>query len=69
MMTGSPVKRMGQAETEKLRNMSLDMQGMVVGQNEAILKVVKAIQRDRVGLKDPQETDRHLYLPWTHRRG
>jgi ATP-dependent Clp protease ATP-binding subunit ClpC len=55
MMTGIPVKRMVQAESEKLRKMSEDMQGMVVGQNEAIQKVVKAIQRNRVGLKDPKK--------------
>lgn len=55
MMTGIPVKRMVQAETEKLRNMANDMKGMVVGQEEAISKVVKAIQRNRVGLKDPKK--------------
>jgi ATP-dependent Clp protease ATP-binding subunit ClpC len=55
MMTGIPVKRMVQAETEKLRNMSDDMQKMVIGQDEAILKVTKAIQRNRVGLKDPKK--------------
>ena len=55
MMTGIPVKRMVQAETDKLRRMSEDMRGMVVGQDEAIQKVVKAIQRNRVGLKDPKK--------------
>ena len=55
MMTGIPVKRMVQAETEKLRRMSEDMKDMVVGQDEAIQKVVKAIQRNRVGLKDPKK--------------
>jgi len=55
MMTGIPVKRMVQAETEKLRNMATDMKAMVVGQEEAISKVVKAIQRNRVGLKDPKK--------------
>lgn len=55
MMTGIPVKRMVQAETEKLRRMAEDMKGMVIGQDEAILKVVKAIQRNRVGLKDPKK--------------
>ncbi len=55
MMTGIPVKRMVQAETEKLRNMNVDMRAMVVGQDEAIQKVVKAIQRNRVGLKDPKK--------------
>ena len=55
MMTGIPVKRMVQAETEKLRNMADDMQKMVIGQDEAIKKVTKAIQRNRVGLKDPKK--------------
>ncbi len=55
MMTGIPVKRMVQAETEKLRRMADDMSNMVVGQSEAIAKVVKAIQRNRVGLKDPKK--------------
>jgi ATP-dependent Clp protease ATP-binding subunit ClpC len=55
MMTGIPVKRMVQAESEKLKNMSVDMGSMVVGQQEAIQKVVKAIQRNRVGLKDPRK--------------
>src|SRR5947207_687190 len=55
MMTGIPVKRMVQAESEKLRKMADDMKVMVVGQIEAIQKVVKAIQRNRVGLKDPKK--------------
>jgi ATP-dependent Clp protease ATP-binding subunit ClpC len=55
MMTGIPVKRMVQAESEKLRKMADDMKSMVVGQSEAIQKVVKAIQRNRVGLKDPKK--------------
>jgi len=55
MMTGIPVKRMVQAETDKLRRMATDLQGAVVGQSDAISKVVKAIQRNRVGLKDPKK--------------
>jgi len=55
MMTGIPVKRMVQEETDKLRKMGDDLAGAVVGQNEAITKVVKAIQRNRVGLKDPKK--------------
>ncbi len=55
MMTGIPVKRMVQAETEKLRRMADEMSEMVVGQSDAISKVVKAIQRNRVGLKDPKK--------------
>lgn len=55
MMTGIPVKRMVQEETDKLRRMGEDLKGAVVGQDEAISKVVKAIQRNRVGLKDPRK--------------
>ncbi len=55
MMTGIPVKRMVQEETDKLRKMGEDLKGAVVGQDEAISKVVKAIQRNRVGLKDPKK--------------
>ncbi len=55
MMTGIPVKRMVQAETEKLKKMSDEMKRVVIGQDDAIQKVVKAIQRNRVGLKDPKK--------------
>jgi ATP-dependent Clp protease ATP-binding subunit ClpC len=53
MMTGIPVKRVNQSESKKLVKMPEDLKGSVVGQNEAILKISKAIQRNRVGLKDP----------------
>jgi len=55
MMTGIPVKRMVEAENTKLRKMADEMRGMVIGQDDAISKVVKAIQRNRVGLKDPKK--------------
>jgi ATP-dependent Clp protease ATP-binding subunit ClpC len=55
MMTGIPVKRMVQAETDKLRRMGEELKGAVVGQEDGIKKVVKAIQRNRVGLKDPKK--------------
>ncbi len=55
MMTGIPVMRMVEAESNKLRRMDEDLRGAVVGQDEAIDKVVKAIQRNRVGLKDPRK--------------
>jgi len=48
MMTGIPVKRMVQAESDKLRKMNEEMKGMVIGPDEAISKVVKAIQLNRV---------------------
>lgn len=55
MMTGIPVKRVAQSENAKLVNMQNDLRGVVVGQDEAVMKVVKAIQRNRVGLKDPKK--------------
>ncbi|MCB9064168.1 MAG: ATP-dependent Clp protease ATP-binding subunit [Chitinophagales bacterium] len=55
MMTGIPVMRMVEAESKKLRRMGEDLKGAVIGQDEAIAKVVKAIQRNRVGLKDPRK--------------
>ncbi len=55
MMTGIPVMRMVEAESQKLRRMGEDLAGAVVGQEDAISKVVKAIQRNRVGLKDPKK--------------
>jgi ATP-dependent Clp protease ATP-binding subunit ClpC len=55
MMTGIPVMRMVEAESHKLRRMGEDLGGAVIGQEEAISKVVKAIQRNRVGLKDPKK--------------
>ncbi|NNF34302.1 MAG: ATP-dependent Clp protease ATP-binding subunit [Saprospiraceae bacterium] len=55
MMTGIPVRRVAQSESNKLVGMSNDLQQMVIGQNEAIVKITKAIQRNRVGLKDPKK--------------
>lgn len=55
MMTGIPVMRMVEAESEKLRRMDEDLKQEVVGQDEPVRKVVKAIQRNRVGLKDPKK--------------
>ncbi len=55
MMTGIPVKRIAQSESNKLLNMKQDLAKAVVGQDEAIDKITKAIQRNRVGLKDPKK--------------
>lgn len=53
MMTGVPVKRIAQTEGAKLLQMRDELAGSVVGQEEAIEKIVKAIHRNRAGLKDP----------------
>jgi len=55
MMTGIPVKRVAQSESKRLVNMNDDLQKVIIGQDEAIAKITKAIQRNRVGLKDPKK--------------
>ena len=55
MMTGVPVQRIAQNESDRLLNMEEDLSGSVIGQNEAIKKIVKAIRRNRAGLKDPNK--------------
>ena len=55
MMTGIPVQRIGQEENERLRNLGPNLRKQVVGQDDAIGKLVRAIQRSRIGLKDPQK--------------
>lgn len=55
MMTGIPVSSVAENESHKLLSMTTDLQGEVIGQDEAIMKVTKAIQRNRVGLKDPNK--------------
>jgi len=55
MMTGIPVNRVAQNETNKLAELPNLIKGRVIGQDEAVAKVVKAIQRNRIGLKDPNK--------------
>ncbi|MFN6946154.1 MAG: ATP-dependent Clp protease ATP-binding subunit [Cytophagaceae bacterium] len=55
MMTGIPVSRVAQNEGAKLLGMKEELQAKVIGQDEAIVKLSKAIQRTRVGLKDPKK--------------
>ena len=55
MMSGIPVQRIAQAEGLKLRQMKEVLQNKVIGQDEAVNKIVKAIQRNRIGLKDPSK--------------
>ena len=55
MMTGVPVQRIAEQETNKLIQMESELQSRVIGQDEAVTKIVKAIRRNRVGLKDPNK--------------
>lgn len=53
IMTGIPVQRMAEAEGVRLKNMAADLKKAVIGQDQAIEKMVKSIQRNRIGLKTP----------------
>ena len=55
MMTGIPLQKVSESETGKIMNLGNQIKGSVIGQDEAVAKVVKAIQRNRAGLKDPNK--------------
>jgi len=55
IMTGIPVNRVASQERKKLSSMTDNIKGKIIGQDEAVEKVVKAIRRNRVGLKDPNK--------------
>ena len=55
MMTGVPVQRIAQNEGNRLLHMEEELQKAIIGQDEAVKKVVKAIRRNRAGLKDPNK--------------
>lgn len=55
MMTGIPVQRIAEKESGKLAKMASEVKNQVIGQDEAVQKVVRAIQRNRAGLKDPNK--------------
>lgn len=55
MMTGIPVQRVGQTDSQRLLAMADELKGKIIGQDDAILKLAKAIRRTRAGLKDPKK--------------
>lgn len=55
MITGVPVKKIAKNEGERLLRMSEELQGVVIGQDESVIKISKAIRRNRAGLKDPNK--------------
>ncbi|UKN02304.1 ATP-dependent Clp protease ATP-binding subunit [Paracrocinitomix mangrovi] len=55
MMTGIPLQKVSESETGKIMHLGDTIKGKVIGQDEAVAKVVKAIQRNRAGLKDPNK--------------
>ncbi|MDR0978361.1 MAG: ATP-dependent Clp protease ATP-binding subunit, partial [Lachnospiraceae bacterium] len=54
LSTGIPVKKISESENEKLKNLEVELHQRVIGQNEAVAAVAKAIKRGRVGLSDPK---------------
>lgn len=55
MMTGIPVQKIAKQELDKLGTMEIDIKTKIIGQDEAVKKVVRAVQRNRAGLKDPNK--------------
>lgn len=55
MISGVPVQRIAKAENQRLLEMGDELKTKIIGQDEAVMKIVKAIQRNRVGLKDPNK--------------
>ena len=55
MMTGIPINKIAKAELNQLSNLDNKISGSVIGQEDAVMKVVKAIQRNRAGIKDPNK--------------
>ena len=68
MWTGIPVTRLATEETERLIQMEEVLHEKVIGQDEAITMLSKAVRRARAGLKNPKRSDRCVYLAWPDRR-
>ena len=69
MWTGIPVTRLQTQETERLLQMEHHLHDRIIGQEEAIVAVSKAVRRARSGLKDPPPPRGRLHLPRSHRCG
>ena len=68
MWTGIPVTRIASEESQRLLHMEDALHEKVIGQDEAIHSIAKAVRRARAGLKDPQAPDRRLHVPRPDRR-
>ena len=62
MMTGIPVSKVNSSENKKLADMEDSLKSMVIGQDNAVTKISKAIKRSRVGLKDPNKPSSFIFL-------
>lgn len=66
--TGVPVNNLTEEESKRLMNLEEELKKRVIGQDEAVSAVARAIKRARAGLKDPKKTDRNVYVLGTHGR-
>ena len=67
--TGVPLTKLEEKESERLLRMREELHRIVVGQDKPIDAIVRAIQRSRAGLRDPQPPRRLVYVPRPHGRG
>ena len=68
-MTGIPLSKIEEAESHRLLNMEAELHKRVVGQEEAIAVVTRAIRRSRAGLEGSASASGDIYLSWTDRCG
>ena len=67
-VTGVPLQRMEQKETEKLLKMEEELRGKVIGQDEAVIAISKALRRSPGRPERSAPADRLIYFPWADRR-
>ncbi len=67
--TKIPVTRISQTESQRLLSLETELKKRVIGQDEAVSILAKAIKRGRVGMKDPKRPIGSFLFPWTDRRG
>ena len=67
MWTRIPVTRLNESESERLKKLDKTLEKRVIGQEEAVQALSKAVKRGRVGLKDPSTSDWFILIPWSYR--
>ena len=67
LWTQIPVTQLTKGDMERLRNLEKELHKYVIGQDEAVKAVAKAVKRSRVGLKSPKSSDRIILIPGTNR--
>ena len=65
--TGIPLNKMEGEELERMLNMEKELEGTIIGQDEAVRAISKALRRSRADLKDPQSSNRFIRVPRSDR--